>query len=101
MTEKVVHGADPWGWERVPRSELVALACGSPHDCDVPNCPGPVNKRKLEAFDELLAALEASFHGLDAMLTTPMRGNAADKAIGIAKAAREQARAAIAKAEGR
>ena len=58
MTEKVVHGADPWGWEKVPRSELVALACISPHACEVPGCPGPVNKRKLEAFEELLAALE-------------------------------------------
>ena len=57
MTEKVVHGADPWGWEKVPRSELVALACMSPHSCDARGCPGPENKRKLEAFHGLLAAL--------------------------------------------
>ena len=30
----------------------------APHDCDVPGCPGPANKRKLEAFPDLLAALE-------------------------------------------
>ena len=30
----------------------------APHECDMPGCPGPVNKRKLEAFDELLAAHE-------------------------------------------
>jgi hypothetical protein len=28
-----------------------------PHRCDVPNCPGAVNKRKLEAFDEMLEAI--------------------------------------------
>ena len=31
----------------------------APHDCMVPGCPGPENKRKLEAFPDLLAALEA------------------------------------------
>ena len=30
----------------------------APHDCMVFACPGPENKRKLEAFDELLAALD-------------------------------------------
>ena len=30
----------------------------APHDCMVPGCPGPENKRKLEAFDDLRAALE-------------------------------------------
>ena len=38
---------------------LEEVARTAPHDCDVPGCPGPVNKRKLEAFDSLLAALEA------------------------------------------
>ena len=58
MAQQVVHGADPWGWERMPRSELVALACMSPHSCEVLDCPGPVNKRKLEAFEGLLEALK-------------------------------------------
>ena len=34
------------------------LAPTAPHDCDMPNCPGPVNKRKLEAFDELLTRVQ-------------------------------------------
>ena len=58
MKQKVIHGAEPWGWEKVLRSELVALICMSPHNCDAPGCPGPENKRKLEAFDDLLAALQ-------------------------------------------
>ena len=28
------------------------------YDCDVPGCSGPVNKRKLDAFDELLELLK-------------------------------------------
>ena len=34
------------------------VAPTAPHDCDMPGCPGPLNKRKLEAFDNLLAALQ-------------------------------------------
>ena len=34
------------------------LARTAPHSCDVPGCPGPENKRKLEAFEDLLAALQ-------------------------------------------
>ena len=30
----------------------------APHDCMVLGCPGPVNKRKLEVFPDLLAALQ-------------------------------------------
>ena len=33
------------------------VAPTAPHFCDIPDCPGPVTKRKLEAFDDLLAAL--------------------------------------------
>ena len=29
----------------------------APHSCDVPDCPGALNKRKLEAFEELVAQL--------------------------------------------
>ena len=57
MTQKVVHGADVWGWDTVPRSELVALACMSPHSCEVFGCPGPVNKHKLGIYEELLDSL--------------------------------------------
>ena len=58
MTQKVYHEEGPWGWDHLPRSEVAALACMSPHNCNVRGCPGPVNKRNLEAFEELLAALE-------------------------------------------
>ena len=39
-------------------AKLVERTHEVPHECDLPGCPGPVNKRKLEAFDELLAALD-------------------------------------------
>ena len=41
-------------------AELIALAPTAPHDCADPDCPGAVNKRKLEAFPEMLEALEAA-----------------------------------------
>lgn len=31
--------------------ELMLLALTAPHDCDDPECPGAINKRKLEAFE--------------------------------------------------
>ena len=39
---------------------LEELARTAPHDCDVPGCPGPLNQRKLERYQELMAALEAA-----------------------------------------
>ena len=33
------------------------VAPTAPHDCDVTDCPGPENKRKLAAFEELLGVL--------------------------------------------
>ena len=36
---------------------LLALAPTAPHECDIPDCPGSVNKRRLEAFDNLLLRL--------------------------------------------
>ena len=35
---------------------LEELARTAPHDCDVPGCPGPLNQRKLERYQELMAA---------------------------------------------
>ena len=32
---------------------LIALAPAAPHDCEDPKCPGNINRRKLEAFEEL------------------------------------------------
>lgn len=36
-----------------------------PHDCDIPDCPGAINKRKLEAFDGLLHACKYMLQFLD------------------------------------
>jgi hypothetical protein len=32
---------------------LIELAPTAPHDCDDPTCPGAVNKRRLDAWDDL------------------------------------------------
>ena len=49
-------------------AKLVERTHEVPHDCDIPNCPGPVNKRKLEAFDDLLAACLAVTNLLQATI---------------------------------
>ena len=51
---------------------LIFLAPTAPHDCDVPGCPGPENKRKLEAFEELLEAARAT---MEAVKTGTTSGN--------------------------
>ena len=38
-------------------AHLIALAPTAPHSCDDPDCPGAVNKAKLETFPEMLEAL--------------------------------------------
>lgn len=96
MMQKVVHGAGPWGWDTVPRSDLVALACMSPHSCEVLGCPGPENKRKLEAFNELLERVMESKGWLESSLSAFNPLTARDN---VTKA-REILRAAIAKAKG-
>lgn len=37
-------------------ARLIAAAPTAPHECDVPDCPGNINRRKLEAFPDLLEA---------------------------------------------
>src|SRR3990167_10870846 len=39
-------------------ADLIALAPAAPHDCDDPSCPGDMNRRKLEAAEEMARALE-------------------------------------------
>jgi len=34
-------------------ADLISLAPTAPHDCDDPNCPGAVNKKRLEMFEEM------------------------------------------------
>lgn len=36
---------------------LLALAQHAPHDCGDPECPGVVNKRKLELYDKFQTAI--------------------------------------------
>lgn len=36
---------------------LMALAQSAPHDCGDPECPGVVNKRKLELYDKFQVAI--------------------------------------------
>ena len=62
-------------------ARLIAAASTAPHDCTDPNCPGAINKRKLEAFDEMLEALRH-----------------VDEICLIGYPARQMVRAAIAKA---
>ena len=71
MTQQLQHRIDQYKAEywlvdygASGRQSLVAqgpvsqLAKTAPHDCHVPGCPGPENKRKLATFPELLAACE-------------------------------------------
>ena len=63
MTETIHHTTIPvpiylYGPEGNTVSQVDPTT--APHECNMPGCPGPENKRKLEAFDGLLAAL----HGL-------------------------------------
>lgn len=51
--------ADP-GVIDLGTAKLFALSDTAPHDCDVPGCPGPVNKRKLEALEELVKAAQVT-----------------------------------------
>lgn len=39
-------------------SKIVALSPRAPHECDVPNCPGDLNRRKLEMFAKIMPACE-------------------------------------------
>lgn len=41
----------------VANCELMALAQHAPHDCGDPECPGVVNKRKLELYDRFQVAI--------------------------------------------
>ena len=41
-------------------ARLIAAATTAPHECDDPTCSGAINKRKLDAFPELLEACKAA-----------------------------------------
>lgn len=40
---------------------LFVDATQSPHSCGVPNCPGPINLKRLEVFEELLAVAQDAY----------------------------------------
>ena len=42
-------------------ARLIAAAVTAPHECGDPNCPGAINKRKLDAHAAMLEALEAIY----------------------------------------
>ncbi len=62
ITEET-HYANPdqtTTWEDyLANLRLMALAQHAPHDCGDPECPGVINKRKLELYDKFQAAINA------------------------------------------
>lgn len=38
-----------------------------PHRCSVPNCPGDLNRRKLELWEEMMGALGMALEWIDAV----------------------------------
>jgi hypothetical protein len=54
-----VAGDDTTCEEDESNALLISLAPTAPHGCAIPGCPGAENKRKLEAFDEMVEALHA------------------------------------------
>ena len=61
------YGARGSGWapESAADARLMALAPTAPHDCDVPDCPGPRNKRLIEAAGAMLEALRDLVRNVD------------------------------------
>jgi hypothetical protein len=49
-------GDNTYGGEREANVRMLKEAKAAPHECDDPQCPGNVNRLKLEAFDELKVA---------------------------------------------
>lgn len=45
--------------EEFENRQLIVFAALAPHDCSDENCPGNVNRRKLELFNELIDACKA------------------------------------------
>ena len=54
------------------RAKLIAAAPTAPHECDDPDCPGNINRKKMEAYPGLLAACKESLLWLHEG-TRPMR----------------------------
>ena len=61
------HTKGPWHWHNEKTynlagkgsfEDLIFLAPTAPHTCDDPTCPGDINRRKLEAAEEIARALQ-------------------------------------------
>lgn len=57
--------------EVVGNVAILTLAQTAPHECDNPECPGDVNRRRLEAFEGLLAACTDVAKGLRRLRDAP------------------------------
>jgi hypothetical protein len=86
---------------------LVILAPSAPHSCSVPGCPGPENKRRLEAHPELLACLRDMTDALALAMRLLLKHGLVDEFIdqarleGLPAEMGMRAHALIAKAEGK
>jgi hypothetical protein len=59
-----------------PEQYVLAHRFEAPHDCDVPDCPGPEVKRKVEAYEGLVEALRRILYHADAQLGGHVRAEA-------------------------
>lgn len=91
--------------EQRANAVLITLARQAPHDCDRPGCPGPENKRKLEAFDELVPALKDLIDATALALRVLVKHGLVEEFVqqaeadGIPPAIGKRVRALIAKSE--
>ena len=93
------HSPEPvlmYCWSVSPTKPTPAVdPTTAPHDCDMPGCPGPENKRTLEAFPLLLGTLALIAGVVQVTYTEDREQDLQD----IITWCRETAQAAIAKAQ--
>lgn len=100
-----VNETEPYGERTRQRTmanaRLLVLAPTTPHACS-PDCPGEQNRRKLEAFDDLLKAcqavlsLSADIYAIG--VSNSVKATSSERDLWRVQ---EQVSVAIAKAEGR
>lgn len=57
--QPIEHSTGPYSYYPMTKA-LYEIATTAPHSCTVPECPGPENLRKVEAFDDLLEAAKTA-----------------------------------------
>lgn len=82
-----------------PGEALVKRALEVPHACPDPTCPGDINRRKLAAFDALLAACKAAMTYVDEIAMADAGDEVRHPLSTAADKCGDQLRAAIAAAE--